>query len=483
MEYINPSEMRAIDINSSYFGVGFRELMDNAGSAVFEELEKIKGLKNKKIIILCGTGNNGGDGFVSAGKLADFGHTPKVYFVGKKSQIRTKESRAGLSELEERGVEVNGVSKADEIDFGADIILDGLLGTGLKGGLRDPIKSLIKRTNSSKGFKVSIDVPSGLGTKTTLKSDLVVALHMAKEGTEGCNTVVRDIGIPKKATTFVGPGDLVVNLKREDKSHKGDNGRVMVVAGCKDYVGAPILTGLGALYAGCDLVTLFVPESILDAARSYAPDFIVHGYKGDYFNSGAVERLLDFSKSQDACVIGPGLGVSVEIKTALNSILEDLKIPHVIDADGLKQVDTEVLKASNAVITPHAMEFEKLIGVKIPETLDDRKKIVQKRSRELSTTILLKSSVDIISSPGGRLKLNETGNPGMTVGGTGDVLAGVVGSYISQGLNSFEAASCAAFVNGAAGDTLYQFKGFGYSASEVAKEIPYTVKRFFDLYG
>jgi NAD(P)H-hydrate epimerase len=475
--------MRAIDINSSYFGVGFSELMDNAGSAVFEELKKIKGLKNKKIMILCGTGNNGGDGFITASKLADFGPTPKVYLVGKKTEVRTQEAMAALSELEERGVKVNEVSKADEIDFDVDIILDALLGTGIKGEPRDRIKSLIERTNSSKGFKVSIDVPSGLVTKTTLNPDLVVALHMAKEGTEGYNAVVKDIGIPKKATTYVGPGEVVQNLKRDVKSHKGENGRVMVVAGSKEYAGAPVLTGLGALYAGCDLVTLFVPESILEAARNYAPDFIVRGYYGDYLNSGAVERLLDFSNGQDVCVIGPGLGVSDEIKTALNSILQNLKIPFVVDADGLKQVDSGLLKTSNAVITPHASEFEKLTGETVPATLDKSIGMIERWSRDLSTTILLKSPVDIISSPRGRSKLNETGNPGMTVGGTGDVLAGAVGSYVSQGLNGFEAASCAAFVNGAAGDTLYQFKGYGYIASDVAKEIPYTVKRFFDLYG
>jgi NAD(P)H-hydrate epimerase len=480
MQYINPSEMRAIDINSAYFGVGFKELMNNAGRTVVEELKKIKGLKNKRMIILCGTGNNGGDGFVAARNLADAGLTPKVYLVGKKSQVRTREVKEALSELEERGIKVKEVSKADEIDFGAHIILDSLLGTGIKGELREPIKSVIERTNSSMGYKVSIDVPSGLGTEAQLNSDLVVGLHMAKEGTQDYRTAVKDIGIPKKATTFVG---LILNLKRESKSHKGDNGRVMVVAGSKEYSGAPALAGLGALYAGCDLVNLFVPESILDATRAYTPDFIVHGYPWDYLNSGAVEKILDYSIGQDACVIGPGLGVSDEIKRALNTLIEKLKIPIVIDADGLKQTDAELLKVANAVITPHASEFKKVTGEKIPANIEKRIKIIEKWSRELSTTILLKSPVDIISSPGVRTKLNETGNPGMTVGGTGDVLAGVVGSYVSQGLNNFEAASCAAFVNGAAGDTLYQFKGYGFTASDVAKEIPYTVKRFFDLYG
>lgn len=349
MEYINPTEMRALDINSAYFGVGFRRLMENAGRAIYDEVIKIDGIKGKKVSIICGLGNNGGDGFETAIYLEKNGFSPTVYRVGKKDGLKTDEAKNALTNLEERGGWIREVADAVDIDYGVDIIIDALLGTGIVGEPREPIKSIINRINASAAYKVSIDVPSGLGTRTWVASDLVIALHMAKEGGERFTTVVKDIGIPKKASEYMGPGDLILSLGRKPDSHKGENGRVIIVAGSKDYYGAPILTGLGALYSGADLITIFVPESILDSVRTHQPDFIVRGYEGEYLNSKAVDGILDFSKGQDALVIGPGLGVAAPIKNSLNSILTKIKIPAVIDADGLKQVETGVLKQVEGV--------------------------------------------------------------------------------------------------------------------------------------
>ena len=483
MEYINPADMRAIDINSAYFGAGFKRLMDNAGRVVFEELEKIENLGEKKIAFLCGPGNNGGDGLVAAARLIEAGHRPSVYLVGSKADVKTREARSALQNLLEKGGTIVEVPSEGEIDFNADLIVDALLGTGIVGEPREPYQSIIHRVNDSRAFKVSVDVPSGIGSTTVVKADIVISLHKAKKGLKEYNVVVRDIGIPVKAQTHVGPGNLITNLRRSVDSHKGDNGRVMVVGGSTDFSGAPVLTGLGAFGAGADLVTLFVPETILESARTSTPDFIVRSYEGRHLNTVAVEEILDFSRGQDVCVIGPGLGVSDETKEALNTLLFRIEIPVVIDADALKLLNVKLLKRLKAVVTPHAVEFKILTGDALPDSLEGRKKAVEKWARALSTTLLLKSPVDIIASSDGGTKLNETGNPGMTVGGTGDVLAGVVGGFISQGVTLFDAASIAAFVCGAAGDQLQIFKGYGYTASDVAREIPYTVKRFFDLYG
>jgi NAD(P)H-hydrate epimerase len=482
MEYINPTEMRALDINSAYFGVGFRRLMENAGRVIYDEVIKIDGIKGKKVSIICGLGNNGGDGFETAIYLEKNGFYPKVYRVGKKGGLKTDEAENALTNFEERGGWIREVSDAVDIDYGVDIIIDALLGTGIVGEPREPIKSIINSINSSAAYRVSIDVPSGLGTRTWVASDLVIALHMPKDGSERFKTVVKDIGIPLKASEYVGPGDLILSLGRKPDSHKGENGRVIIVAGSEDYYGAPILTGLGALYSGADLITIFVPESILDSVRSHQPDFIVRGYEGEYLNPKAVDGILDFSKGQDALVIGPGLGVAEPIKNSLNSILTKINIPAVIDADGLKQVEMRVLKQVKGVVTPHIAEFQILSGETLPSSMSERKKVIGEWAKKLSISVLLKSPVDIIASSDGRIKLNETGNPGMTKGGTGDILAGLVGGFLSQGMDNFKAASCAAFVSGAAGDAIYRLKGFNYSASDVTGEIPYTVKRFFDLY-
>ncbi len=481
MQYINPTEMRALDMNSAYFGVGFAALMENAGSAVADEGGKIAG-PEARIAVICGTGNNGGDGFVAAKYLSKAGWALDVYLVGGKNGVRTDEARAALKELEGIGVNIVEVSKPGEIKSDYDLLVDALLGTGIKGEPREPVKGMIDQINKTEANKVSIDVPSGLGSKTVVKADLVVSLHKAKEGLENFTTVVRDIGIPDKAGTYVGPGDLITNLRRRRASHKGDNGRVMVVAGSEQYHGAPVLSGLGALRAGSDLVTIIVPESILGVVRTAMPDFIARGYKGDYLNPAAADDIIDLAKGQDVMVIGPGLGISGEIEETLNLILSRIKIPVVIDADALKQMDKKLLTPST-VVTPHAAEFTLLTGKSLPKATVQTKEVVARWSKRLSTTILLKSPEDIIASPEGKVKLNDTGNAGMTVGGTGDVLAGVVAGFITQGMDSFAAACAAAFVNGAAGDTLQQFKGYGYTASDVANEIPYTMKRFFDMYG
>ncbi|RMF89012.1 MAG: NAD(P)H-hydrate dehydratase, partial [Methanobacteriota archaeon] len=446
MEYINPVEMRVVDKNSPYFGVAVDVLMENAGRAVYEELAKVAEEK-RTFTIISGTGNNGGDGFAAALHLHKSGYGLKVYIVGRKDDIGTEEARMALKNLEDAGVSVKEVADAGEIDYGSDIIVDALLGTGIKGEVRSPMKEVIEGINRSKAYVVSVDVPSGLGTETVVDADLVIALHMAKEGLEGYNTVVKDIGIPEKASTHVGPGHLIVNLRRDPASHKGANGRVLVVAGSSAYSGAPILTGLGAVGVGADLVTLFVPEPILNAARTYLPDFIFRGYAGDHLNPEAVKDILDFSRGQDVCVVGPGLGTADETGEALNSILKGMNIPVVLDADALKLVDKKALKNVNGVSTPHATEFAGLTGDAPPEDLDGKKDVVRRLAVELSMTVLFKSPVDIVASPEGRVKLNETGNAGMTVGGTGDALAGAVGGFIAQGMDNFTAACCAAFVN------------------------------------
>ena len=482
MEYINPADMRAIDINSAYFGVGYSELMNNAGQAVFEELKKIENLKGKKIIFLCGPGNNGGDGLVAATNLFREGYKPIVYRTCKKEDVKTSEARGALKSLREKGGKIVEVQSAGEIDFTADIVVDALLGTGIAGEPREPYRSIIQTVNNSNAYKVSIDVPSGFGSKTVVKSNLVVCLHRAKKGVEGMQIIVKDIGISAKAETHVGPGNLIVNLRRSADSHKGDNGRVMIVGGSTDYSGAPVLTGLGAFGAGCDLVTLYVPESVASAARAYSPDFIVRGYKGESLTSEAVDEILDVSTSQDVCVIGPGLGIADESGEAVNEILSRIEIPVVIDADALKLLDVKLLKRLNAVVTPHAAEFKLLTGEDLPDKHVQRKQSIEKWAGELSATILLKSPVDVIASPDGKTLLNDTGNPGMTVGGTGDVLTGAASGFVSQGMTLFDAVSCGVFVCGAAGDQLQIFKGHGYTATDVAREIPYTIKRLFDTW-
>lgn len=476
MEYITPEEMRAVEINSEYFGVPVSELMENAGRQVFLALKKKFKPAGKTVAVYCGTGNNGGDGFVAARHLADAGAKVSVILIGKAP--KTPEAKRNFERVREM------VSKKPPRN--PDIIIDALLGTGIKGALRGPPLAAVRQINRSRAFKLSIDVPTGLhpgtGKGTAVRADSVVTFHKMKKGLERYNTNVADIGIPPEAGTQVGPGDVIVNLRRQADSHKGQNGRVLIVGGSDMFHGAPILSALGALHSGADLVFLYVPEDNFDVTRAYSPDFIVKKYEGDYLSPSAVKQILDFSKKCGALVIGPGLGERAETKDAVVQIIKKIKVPAVIDADAIDAVagHPNILKKINAVITPHTREFKTLTKKGLPKGQKSRTKVVVTEARRLSSVILLKSPADIIASTDS-VKVNATGNAGMTVGGTGDVLSGMVAGFISQGISPFDSACCAAFINGSAGDELFRWKGHAYTAADVAAEIPNTIKRVLDL--
>jgi NAD(P)H-hydrate epimerase len=447
--------------------------MENAGKAIFEELTKIQGLYKKKIAVYCGKGNNGGDGFVCARYLHKAGYNVEIFITG---DPRTPQARENLRLLKE----ITSVSPFEKSSFDSDIIVDALLGTGIKGAVREPVRSIIKKINASDAFKVSVDVPSGLneeGKGLCVVADVVIALHKPKKGTERFDTVVKDIGIPMRAETHVGPGDLIVNIARRADSHKGDNGRVLIIGGSEEYHGAPILSALGALNSGADLVHLAVPECNLDITKSYAPDFIVKKIPGRYLGSKGPWYP---EGKYDSIVIGPGLGSREETREAIIRIIKKIKAPFVLDADAISALAYAKLKVPG-VITPHSKEFQVLAGKKLSKNNEKKKNILLEESSKIGSVILLKGPVDIVVAPDGRWKLNETGNEGMTGGGTGDVLAGVTGGLMAQGLDPFIAACCATFINGSAGDELLSWKGYCFTASDLAYEIPFAMKRILDF--
>jgi NAD(P)H-hydrate epimerase len=268
--------------------------------------------------------------------------------------------------------------------------------------------------------------------------------------------------------------------RRDANSHKGMNGRVMIVGGSKDYYGAPMLSGLGAANAGADLVYLFVPECNFDVTRSIYPDFIVRTFPGDCLDMKGVEPILEFSKKCDVILMGPGLGEREETFEALQKIVKNLEIPTVLDASAIQvfQKIKEMPLPQQIVITPHHNEFEALTGkdIKIAGSMSGKIVLLRTIATDLKINILLKGPVDLIASEEGEVVSNSTGNAGMTVGGTGDVLSGFVASLIAQGAAPFAACKAATYLVGKAGDNLYKQKGYGFSASDLALEIPYTVK-------
>jgi len=266
---------------------------------------------------------------------------------------------------------------------------------------------------------------------------------------------------------------LKVFRPRKPDSHKYDFGHLLVIGGSKQYFGSVALAILAALRSGVDLVTIVAPERAANLA-SVLPDLITYPLKGNYLNKNHLKELLEFAKNKTGIVIGGGLCRKPETLKTVNLFLKKINLPTVIDADAIHAVaqDKGTIKNKPFVITPHAYEFYVLTGVKIgKKSFKEKIKIVEKFASELGTTILLKGNVDIISD-GKQTAVNKTGNPFMTVGGTGDTLAGIVGSLLAQNIPLFDAACAGAWINGRAGDIAAKQKKQGLIASDLIEAIP-----------
>jgi len=260
---------------------------------------------------------------------------------------------------------------------------------------------------------------------------------------------------------------------RNPGSHKGENGRVLVVGGSRSYFGSPALVALAALRAGADLVYVLVPEYIAPTIASYSPDLIVRGYKGEYLNENAMTLFNELRDKTDAMVIGNGLTKDSNVLKVAAKMIKEYKKPCVIDADAIIRGGYGV---KDAVYTPHTQEFVPMADISVPKDLKALDAAVKSAALKLNSTVLLKSPVDIISD-GEKSGQNKTGNAGMTVGGTGDTLAGILGTLLAQGYGTFEAACCAAHINGAAGDLAAKKFGNSLVATDLLVEIPNVLKK------
>ena len=286
--------------------------------------------------------------------------------------------------------------------------------------------------------------------------------------------MVSDLQTFKIDATFAGN----VIPPRMSESHKRMNGTVCVVGGSRLYHGAPFLCGQGAMRSGVDLVYIAVPRTIAPSIRSLSPDFIVIPLPDSKLTRGNVSKLLAWVKGVDVYAVGPGLGAQNPDHVA--RCLAELKGESkglVVDADALLPRALESIRKSNSVVTPHAAEFERLFGVKLPSDLDGRVNVVSEESKKAGVVVLLKGPTDVISN-GDKVGLNETHTPAMTVGGTGDVLTGITAGLVAKGADPFDAACAAAYVNGSAGLEATEELGLHITASDVANRIANVMKKF-----
>lgn len=486
---ITSSEMRALEVNAQYFGLSLLQLMENAGRSVAQEIIS-RFQKNKKAVVFCGLGGNGGDGFVVARHLlaADFEVT--VVLMGRSRDINHEAALNNwviLQSLQDKVdlIEVTDSSLIPKVNAG--IVIDALLGIGTKGKLKAPITQAVNYVNSSSSFKIAVDVPTGIDSDTgevlglAVKADLTVTFHKEKPGLEKAkkyvgDLVVADIGLPQEMERFAGPGDVYFATKpRSPAAHKGDFGRVLVIGGSEVYSGAPTLVSLAAMRTGVDIVYLAAPAKTALAISSMSPDLITIKLEGNNLNPANIETLKPYLAMVDAVVMGPGLGLSPEtakfVKACIDEV-EKAKKPLLLDADALKAFAKikRPLKVP-LVLTPHTGEYNILAGEVLPENQEERILAIQKTAKKLNAVVLVKGKVDLICNAE-RAKLNFTGNAGMTVGGTGDVLSGIVGGLMALKVEAFDAAVAGAFVNGAAGDLVANEIGFHMVATDIIEWIP-----------
>jgi NAD(P)H-hydrate epimerase len=487
--HISSRAMHALEVNAEYFGVSLLQLMETAGRNVAAEIAS-RFSRDQRIAIFCGLGGNGGDGFVAARHLSSMGFKVTVILAGRGKEVTHDAALKNLSALRflRQSIPVHEVSDSSAIpDVDAEIIVDALLGTGTKGKLKPPMSQLVEYINSLHGSKIAIDVPTGIDSDTgevlgtAVKADVTVTFHKAKAGLENAKKyvgelAVKDIGLPKELERYAGPGDvLLVTKVRPASAHKGDFGRLLVIGGSEVFTGAPTLVSLAALRTGVDIAYLAAPAKTARAISSMSPDLITLKLDGNHLNPSNMTALKSYFEVADAVVLGPGLGLHSETREfvkACVSAVESAGKPLLLDADGLKAF-AEFKKPLKVpfVLTPHAGEYAILTGRKLPESLEEQVSEVQKTAAGLEAVILLKGPVDVICE-GRRAKLNFAHNPGMTVGGTGDVLSGVVGAFLAQKADPFEAAVAGAFVNGAAGDFVAADIGYHMVATDLLDWIP-----------
>ena len=418
MRPISAQEMTALDANCRYFGLLPLQLMENAGAALAREVAARA--RGKRIAVVAGRGNNGGDAFVAARHLAGFAVT--VYLLGRSRDIATEEAKRNWEILERLGYDLREIKDASQLSLGEfDLILDGIFGTGVRGPVLGLEALAIDAINSSGRPVISVDIPSGLGTNKVVRADATVTFHRPKPDMPG-EVVVADIGIPQAAEFFVGQGDLWLMGRRSQESHKGDSGRILVIGG-GPYTGAPALSAMAALRAGADIVTVAAPKSAARTISGYSPNLIVQELSGDHLCPEDLPVLKELIARHDVVVMGMGLGRHAETGEALAGILPLCK-KTVIDADAL--LPDLPLKG---IVTPHAGEFLRISGISLVD-LDYRERVepLKGYAREKGLVVLLKGKVDLISD-GEVVRANTTGNPGMTVGGTGDVLAGITAAF------------------------------------------------------
>ncbi len=494
MRILNAAQMREADrYTIEDIGISSLVLMENAGRQVVAAIEAAYEERlDGRVAVLCGRGNNGGDGFVVARTLLQRGIDTAVFVIGSLSDVRG-DARTNLDILGRLGVTVVeiGDEQTWELHFSeisqCTLIVDAIFGTGLKSALAGMMETVVADVNASGIPIVSIDLPSGLSAETPhlvgacIDASMTVTLAAPKlplvlppGETHAGDVVIADIGIPHEVLDGLdGPHIELLTPEqirdavepRTPDSHKGDFGRVTIIAGSRGKTGAAHLTAMGALRSGAGLVTIATPASCLPVIASMGPEYMTEPLpeaKDGSVTPAGIERVLEMRHDVIAC--GPGLGRGPAVAEFVRGLLDRANTPLVLDADALTMLGDDPSRLMgredrDVIITPHPGEMARLIGSTVDEVQSHRIDVATEFATTHHLYVVLKGHRTIIATPEGHIFINPTGNAGLATGGTGDVLTGMIAAWLAQLLDAEAACRLAVFLHGAAGDLAEAHEG------------------------
>ncbi len=487
IKVVTAKEMQQLDRRATAeYGIPSLVLMENAGSETAREmLAAFPALLRSRVAVLCGRGNNGGDGFVAARHLLNRGAMVETFLFARREDV-AGDARVNLEILERMDAAPMEVRDAGEMAArsdriaSADVVVDALLGTGTHGPAKGILAEVIGLVNRAGCRVVAVDIPSGLiaddpePSGPAIRAALTVTFALPKRclllyPAAAYAGTVRIVPIGMPSNLCRDPGLLLGLLeardvasafpRRDPAAHKGTFGHVLVIAGSVGKTGAAALASLAAQRAGAGLVTLAIPQSLNDVMEVKLTEVMtepVPETEARTIGQEALERLLHLAEGKSAVAIGPGLGTHPSTQKLVHELISSLKLPIVLDADGINalagRADLLARASGPVIVTPHPGELSRLLDVPRDELLRRRIPLVQDATSRLNVTLVLKMAHTIVASPGREAVIVPTGNPGMATGGTGDVLTGLIAGLLAQGLAPGLAAQAGAYVHGLAGD-------------------------------
>jgi len=516
LRIVTSEEMRKLDSSAiKNYGIPGIVLMENAGLQVLNKITSIlQGqIAGKRIAVICGKGNNGGDGMVAARHLMNMGADVKLFLLARPDEIKG-DAGVNLIILQRMNAKIYLLLNEKDLHrleislIYSHLVIDAIYGTGFKGNTNDMVSKLISMVNDNKRTVISVDLPSGMEADTgkvfreCIKANYTVTFGLPKLGMflePACRFVgeltIADISLPRKLVEDATlPRQLITGdwvrskiIKREPEAHKGDFGHVLLLGGSPGMTGALCLAALGAIRTGAGLVTAGVPRSLNPILEQKLTEVMTkplpESDKG-YIGRDALETILEMAVKADVVAIGPGMGVSPEGEVLLTELLPRLNKPVVIDADGLNLLSKIVAAdkkfaaklPKDTVLTPHPGEMARLLQVSTEEVQKERIKIAENFAASWGITLVLKGAKTIVACPDGRTYLNTTGNPGMATGGTGDVLTGMIAGLMGQKYDCRTAAALGVFLHGLAADKAVCITGeYSLTAGDIIDYLPASI--------